>query len=64
MPYASVSQAVCKLKEGWRAGVEVLAIKLWYYCWSSYNVIHPIKGDILQNPVVIINNHLPQYDAK
>ena len=30
----------------------VLAIKLWYYCWSSYNVIHPIKGDILQNPVL------------
>ena len=27
-------------------------------------VIYPSKGDILQNPVVIINSHLPQYDAK
>ena len=42
-----------------------LARKLEYYCCSSYYVTHPIEGDILQNPVVIINNHLPlQYDAK
>ena len=42
-----------------------LASKLEYYCCSSYYVTHPIEGDILQNPVVIINNHLPpQYDAK
>ena len=26
-------------------------------------VIHPSKGDILQNPVVIINSHLPQSQA-
>ena len=42
-----------------------LASKLEYYCCSSYYVTYPIEGDILQNPVVIINNHLLlQYDAK
>ena len=42
-----------------------LAGKLEYYCCSSYYVTNPIEGDKLQNPVVIINNHLPlQYDAK
>ena len=42
-----------------------IASKLEYYCCSSYYVTHPVDGDILQNPVVIINNHLPlQYDAK
>ena len=48
-------------EQGWLG----LATKLEFYCCSSYYVTHPIKGDILQNPVVIINNHLPlQYDAK
>ena len=36
-----------------------LTSKLEYYCCSSYYVTHPIGGDILQNPVVIINNPLP-----
>ena len=39
--------------------------KLEYHGCSSYYVTHPVEGDIMQNPVVIINNHLlPQYDAK
>ena len=42
-------------EQGWLG----LATKLEFYCCSSYYVTHPIKGDILQNPVVIINNHLP-----
>ena len=35
-----------------------LASKPEYCCCSSYYVTHPNKGDILQNPAVIINNHL------
>ena len=58
------AKAVCKLKEGGEQVWLGLASKLWYYRLSNYNVVHPIKGDILQNSVVIINNHLPQYDAK
>ena len=42
-------------EQGWLG----LASKL-PFCY----VIHPSKGDILQNPVVIINSHLPQYDVK
>ena len=42
-----------------------IASKLEYYRCSSYYVTHPVEGDILQNLVVIINNHLPlKYDAK
>lgn len=42
-------------EQGWLG----LASKL-PFCY----VIYPRNGDILQNPVVIINSHLPQYDAK
>ena len=42
-------------EQGWLR----LAGKLEYYCCSSYYVTHPNKGYLLQNPVVIINNHLP-----
>ena len=60
------AKAVCKLKEGVESkGWLGLASKLECYCCSSYYVAHTIEGDVLQNPVVIINNHLPlQCDAK
>ena len=59
------AKAVCKLKEGVESkGWLGLASKLEYYCCSNCYVTHPIKGDILQNPFVIINNHLPLQYAK
>jgi len=56
-----------KLKEGWRAGVVRIGektIDITVAQAITVYVTHPIKGDILQKPVVIINNHLPQYGAK
>ena len=62
MPYASVNYGCMQAgppewggEQGWLG----LASKL-PFCY----VIYPRNGDILQNPVVIINSHLPQYDAK
>ena len=66
MPYASVSEGCVQTQGGGRQQRWLgLASKLECYCCSSYYVAHTIEGDVLQNPVVIINNHLPlQCDAK